>query len=513
MLSGRNQSDFVKQLKCIGYHRQKGRVLKENIISYLQLDYSFIRKESGTPVVLSDGRHEISGGRFYDTAAFFAKELYDRGIWNQPIVIRAEHRLETLILYLGALLSGNYYVPLPEDIPEEKGQKILERLHAQYVYTYADIRCPHKTPAPELLEELKAARRRLPDSAALYVIFTSGSTGEPKGIVKSHRSMIAFLESYGRAFSFSDRDVLANQTPFCFDASAKDFYLMLQYRMDFHIVDGAMFFRPMEIVRLLNERRVTLIQWVPSALSMLSQLKAFDKEAPRYMRKVFFVGESFPAKQLKYWQQHLPDAEFINLYGASEMAGVCCYFAVPDSWRGESIPLGQALPGQRVYLVDEDKVITEAGIIGELCVESAALADGYLEMCGNEDRFVTYLSKEVQGGRYYRTGDLAKYDAAGNLCFVSRRDYQIKHMGHRIELGEIEHAAEKTDGVDKACAVFKKGKICMYYQGEADRQQLQAALKKRLQSYMMPNKITALNPLPLNRNGKVDRMALQQIVQ
>lgn len=289
--------------------------MKKNIISFLQLEYSFVRNVSdASSMVLSDSSHEISAEKFYYTAVSFAEKLYNKGIWNQPIVIRAEHRLETLILYLAVLLSGNYYVPLPEDLPEEKVQKILGQLHTRYVYTCEDIRYTDKSPAQDLLEGLEEVRKGLPEDAILYVIFTSGSTGEPKGIVKSHRSMIAFLESYQKVFAFSEKDVLANQTPFCFDASAKDFYLMLQHRMDFHIIDGAMFFRPLEILHLLNERKVTVIQWVPSALSMLSQLKTFDKEVPLYLRKVFFVGESFPAKQLKYWQNYLPDTEFVNLY-------------------------------------------------------------------------------------------------------------------------------------------------------------------------------------------------------
>jgi amino acid adenylation domain-containing protein len=487
-------------------------VLTQNIISYLRIEQEFIRGgDARTPFILSDSWNEITGEQFFNSAVFFAAQLQEQGIWNQPIVVKAEHRLETLILYLGVLMSGNYYVPLAEDLSESKSEEILRLLHAESVYTCENVEYRNESPQKGTLLKLQKSREKLPDNATLYVIFTSGSTGRPKGIIKSHKSMIAFLESYSRAFLFKEGDVLANQTPFCFDASAKDFYLMLQYRMDFHIIDRTMFFKPMEIVHLLNERKVTMIQWVPSALSILSQLRAFDKEKPLTLQKVFFVGESFPAKHLKYWQEQLPDTEFINLYGASEMSGVCCHFIVPASWSDDIIPLGKALPGQKVYLLEDDKLVKEAEIVGELCVESDTLADGYLDASDSGDKFTSFLTPEIHGGRYYRTGDLMQYDKKGNLKFVSRKDYQVKHMGHRIELGAIENAAEQVEGVDNSGVIYRKGMICLYYQGSMEKQKLQAALKKLLQSYMLPKKIFKLDVLPLNRNGKVDHLALQKM--
>ena len=136
--------------------------MKQNIITYLNLEQNFSRSETAVPVTLSDRRHELSGERFYAAAVSFAERLSGQGIWNSPVVIRAEHRLETLVLFLGALLSGNYYVPLPEDLPEEKVKIILGQLHTKQVYTCEEVRYTAGSPAHDLLEELRETLPRLP---------------------------------------------------------------------------------------------------------------------------------------------------------------------------------------------------------------------------------------------------------------------------------------------------------------------------------------------------------------
>lgn len=503
-----------------------------NIISYLGIEEGLQRKDPARSMILSDQYQEIEGQQFYEAALAFGDKLHTEGLWNQPVMIRAEHRLETLAMFLGTLLSGNYYVPVPDDCPGEMQHKIAGCLYTEQIYTAEEINFSQRAAVSEEKKAaLKVCREKLPKNAALYIIFTSGSTGEPKGIVKSHECMISFLKSYTQEFSFSEDDVMANQTPFCFDASAKDFYLMLLDRMDFHILDHSMFFRPLEIVHLLEQRKVTLLQWVPSALSMFSRLKAFEKETPSYLNKIFFVGETLPVKELSYWQTHFPKAQFVNLYGASETAGVCCCFKMSAQWQGKEIPIGRALCGQKVFLAKEEKVVTEADEVGEIVIEGDILAEGYLQQekqdmpsepmkagasteasrgTGNS-RFVTQQTEEGQCVKRYYTGDLAKYDAEGNLCFVSRSDFQIKHMGHRIELGEIESMAEQTAGVERAGAVYKKGKIYLFYQGQAEKAVLQKSLKENLQSYKLPQKIIPMVRLPVNRNGKLDRMALRDM--
>ncbi len=174
-----------------------------------------------------------------------------------------------------------------------------------------------------------------------------------------------------------------------------------------------------------------------------------------------------------------------------------------------NVPIGYPLSNSRLYLVDDGKVIRETETVGEIYVASDALAAGYLNDAEKTAAvFTGPPSPELPEGTYYRSGDLAKYGPDEELVFVSRRDYQIKHMGHRIELGEIEAITLDVAGVEKCCCVYQNSKIILFYTGDIDKADLSRQLRERLLSYMVPNKLVPMETLPLNANGKIDRTRL-----
>ena len=297
--------------------------------------------------------------------------------------------------------------------------------------------------------------------APLFAVYTSGTTGVPKGIIKSHAAEISFLEAYCRAFDFSEEDVIGNQTPFFFDASSKDLYLMLKTGATVDIVPQDLFMSPVELVSYLNEHKITFISWVPTALVIISRLNTFSVIKPATLKKVFFVGEVMPLIHLKKWREALPDVMFVNLYGFSEIAGIaCCHVITGAPQESGSLPIGKPLDNCRVYLVSDGRTITENGVTGEIYLASDALATEYIHAPELTARaFVDYAGEDGTAVRCFRTGDLAQYDQDGKLVFVSRNDYQIKHMGCRIELGEIETAAERIPDVQRACCVYHKKKL------------------------------------------------------
>ena len=242
---------------------------------------------------------------------------------------------------------------------------------------------------------------------------------------------------------------------------------------------------------------------------MISSLGALKKETPKYLRTIAFGSEVFPVKQFNRWREACPDARFINLYGPTEATGMSCFYEVDrDFEEGEAIPIGRPFENTRILLLDdEDKLADE----GEICIAGTPVTLGYFNAPDKTaEAFVQNPLNRNYPETIYRTGDIARRNENGELVFVSRKDYQIKHMGHRIELGEIEANVATDDLISLCCAVYvrEKDRIQLYYTGERDEKELGESLKEHLPRYMLPGRIVKLDTMPLTPNGKIDRKLL-----
>ncbi len=443
---------------------------------------------------------------------------------NEPVGVIADRSAATLVRFMGVLFAGCCYVPLDPEAPdtkllpvlEETGMQVIlggeeqrgliERLHFQGTYISA------------LPEDGESAS--IPDTAPedpLCLIYTSGSTGRPKGILKSHACVINFIDAYTETFDF-EGDVIGNQTPFYFDASAKDIYLMLKGGCTLEVLPTRLFSLPKKLVEYMNERKVSFISWVPSALSIIVQMNTFKSILPEYLKKVFFVGEVMPMKYLNKWRAALPDLLYVNLYGQSEIAGICCFCQVSGNYGDDDVlPIGKPLKNSRILLIKDGKEITTPGETGEIVIRSGAVATEYYH--DPEKTAVSFLpAEDGQTERGFKTGDLARYDADGSLVFASRADSQIKHMGHRIELGEIEAVALTIPEIRRCCCVYeqKKSKIILFAELFDDaaltEKEIRILLRDKLVNYMQPKQVILLDTIPQNANGKIDRPAVMRLL-
>lgn len=498
----------------------------EHIADYI--DFSSMTDDSR--LLLRDQYGELTAKKFREQVWQIAWWLHTHDLFDQPVGVLAEHQIDTICLYMGVLASGNYYVPIQPDMKVARLKKICRQADVHVILSGqetvseswdqlehvsviglqaicdAGYRCD-----PECEKRLAECRRQLPEHAPMYVIFTSGSTGEPKGIIKTHRALIVFLRAYMERFGFDESDRLASQTPFYFDASAKDIFLALKLRCELHILDARLFVAPLRLAEYLEQNQITVLQWVPSALCMLSRFRVFDEVALHTLKKVLFVGEPMPLDQLDIWRTALPHTEFHNLYGASEMAGICMSWQVSGMLRGRNaLPIGYPLPCCDVFLVADGQLVTQEHVVGEIYVRGETLASGYLsDAVRSAEVFADSPCGELPAGIYYRSGDLAKYDEDGALVFVARCDDQIKHMGHRIELGEISGALAAETDVVEVCCIYEKQKIVLFYEGSLSAAQVRRSLKEKLSDYMLPNKVIRLDVFPHNANGKIDRQKLR----
>ena len=172
--------------------------------------------------------------------------------------------------------------------------------------------------------------------------------------------------------------------------------------------------------------------------------------------------------------------------------------------------MGKAMPNCEITLRDNEKIIKDSNTIGEIFISSPALALGYYH---DEER-TSKVFFEENGKRVFESGDLARYDEDGNLCFISRKDFQIKHMGRRIELGEIEAECDKLSEINRCCCLYdeKREMITLFCEinGNLTSQEIRSLLKNRLADYMIPSKVKIYEKLPLNANGKINRQELKK---
>lgn len=446
---------------------------------------------------------------------------------KSPIPVFMGKGVDTICVFFGAVYAGCFYSLLDTKLPRMRLYDILKKLETDLLVTshaYDEdlaafgfegkilyVEDLMTTPCDTKL--LARIRKQSCDIDPLYCNFTSGSTGVPKGVLVGHRSVIDFIDIFTELFGIKDTDVIGNQAPFDFDVSVKDIYSTIAVGATMQIIPTRFFSIPTELLDFLCDRHVTVLIWAVSAMCIISQLHGFDYKIPHQVKKVMFSGEVMPVRHLTEWQNALPGALFVNLYGPTEITCNCTYYVIDRKFeRGESIPSGVPFPNESVFLLDEeDRLVTEPGKTGEICVSGTALALGYYNAPEETARaFVQNPLNRKYIEPIYRTGDLAYYNEEGLFCFASRKDFQIKHMGHRIELSEIDRALDAVDEVERAMCTFEKNKIIAYYVGRIDKKDLAARLAERLPKYMIPNRFVQMSSLPLTKNGKIDRKALME---
>ena len=501
-----------------------------NVLDYLEN----AAKSYPNRVALADENGQIT----YEDLKVYARKvglfLMEKGFChtNKPIGVMAARDKYTLVLYMGILYSGNFYVPIDPEMKQEKKDKIIEQSGMELVLSVEDVEQALEAMACNVQDENSSVDHEMAldypyeqnaEEIPLYMVYTSGSTGVPKGVLKTHGAMVDYVEAFSDTYPYGEHEVLGNQTPFFFDASAKDIYLMLKNAATMEIIPTSLFSFPVRLVEFLNEKKVTIISWVPSALALLTQLNAFADIKPETLKKVFFVGEVFPMKQLNKWRKELPDLTYVNLYGSSEIAGICLYYEVKKEDVFEDtqvLPMGKPLSNCKIVLINQEngKPIADKNVSGEIYLSSKALAKEYF---GDEEKTKdSFVVVDLDGSgerRYFKTGDVAFYNENDDLVFTSRKDFQIKHMGHRIELGEIEVTASALDCIVKCGCIYdnEKRRIVLYCEcaegSEVTAPQIKAALTEKLSTYMVPNRVVIIDKVPLNANGKIDRVELKRI--
>ncbi len=448
-----------------------------------------------------------------------------------PVVVYLEKGKEVLASFMGVAFAGCFYSPIDIDMPSNRVEKILGTLMPKIVITDNTHREKFKEynyncdfiiyddvlPKDDDEDIVLPITENIIDTDLLYVLFTSGSTGIPKGVSICHRSVIDYIDWVTEEFNITQEDSFGNQAPFYFDNSILDIYSTIKTGATLYIIPRKLFFQPVPLLEYIRDNKINTIFWVPSALMVVSKLKAFrNVDLKDTLKRVLFCGEVMPNKQLNIWRKFLPDVTYSNLYGPTEITDACTFYTVDREFSDdEPLPIGKPMRNTDILVLNDRDELVKGDEVGELCVRGSSLAMGYYNNPEKtQSAFVQNPLNMAVPEVIYRTGDLVKYNEYGEIIYLSRKDFQIKHLGHRIELGEIETAASSIEEITLCCCLYdeKRQKIVLFMDADLDKEYVKEKLMHLIPEYMIPGKYAYVENMPINANGKIDRVKLKEML-
>ncbi|HET7230631.1 MAG TPA: amino acid adenylation domain-containing protein [Longimicrobium sp.] len=499
-----------------------------------------------------------------------ARLLRARGVGTEtPVVLLMERALETIVAWVAVLKAGGFVVPVDPAYPAERVAFMLQDSGARIVLTQE--RWMDRVPAgadgvaldaPGTLAGFSPAPVETaiePESLA-YVVYTSGSTGRPKAASMTHANLAAYIGAVGMSDEMTAADRVLHRSPASFDAAVHEIWIALALGGTLVVAPPGAHADPAALAREAAERRVTVIEVVPSILAAMLDAPEFARCAD--LRLLRCGGEALPAPVAARAMELLPRARFVNAYGPSETTVVACTQTLAP---GDPITIGAPLPGARTYVLDTRGTPSPLGVPGELHIGGAVVGRGYRGRPAlTAERFIPDPFAATPGARMYRTGDRVRWiegaearecrSALGDgeasvesghparmpsresakagfgpllprihspvrptLEFLGRVDFQLKLRGQRIEPGEVESVLVSEPSVKAAVVAARPGPggdphlvawVVPAEGGEVSVEALRAAMARRLPRHMVPSAIVPVEALPLGPGGKVDRAAL-----
>ena len=481
-------------------------------------------------VAFDDGLRAVSFLQFQSEAKHIATAIAKEGLFKSSVAVYLDKHIECLSSMIGVTYSGNYYTVLDIKSPQTRLEKIIAALHPSMIITdgkhqqevalfagdakillWEDTRC---ISTDDVL--LQRVSERILTSDIMFVLFTSGSTGMPKGVVMPHKAVIPYVEWGSSAFPIDEKTVFCSQAPFYYVASCFELFQTLKSGATLHFIPQQLFLFPVDLLEYLNQKKATFLVFVPSVICMIANLGSLEEVRLDSLQYLMFGGEAMPAKQLNMWRRAYPWVKLVNVYGMTEMMDDCVYYRVERELDdSEPVPIGFPCEHADVFLIDEDGKPTTPGEVGELYGRGPSIAYGYYN---DPDKTARAFVQNPLQANYpeivYRTGDICRINEFGEIIYICRKDFQIKHMGNRIELGEIETACSALEEIERSCCLYnaEKAQIVLFYEGSLEPSALRAQLKNALPEYMRPHIYRKMEEMPLNHNGKINRTALKELL-
>lgn len=436
-----------------------------------------------------------------------AAHIHQHHPGNAPVAIPGGKNFAVFARICGALIASRAYMPMNSKFPEARNTKMLERSCAVVIdIKEADL---FREPSADAI----TIYAREDDTA--YLLFTSGTTGTPKGVPVSNRNVCCYLDHVLSEWEFKESDRFSQTFDLTFDLSVHDMFVCW--------LSGACLCIPpddasLNLAGYIREQQISIWFSVPSAAVLMDRMRLLKKDAFDGIRMSFFCGEPLNADMADKWQSATGGNDVVNLYGPTEATiAISAYEwseAKKKSLNGV-VCLGKVFMEQEHIVIDPENpehICDE----GELCLGGSQVITGYLDdPVLTRDYFIQL--KSIPDKTWYRTGDLVKKDAEGDLFYLGRKDAEVKISGYRVNLMEVDAVIRAAAGKAMVASVLheKRSPSIVSYVSRSeglDENDLLQACRAELPWYMIPERIIFVEDMPLNINGKIDRNKLKQML-
>ena len=487
-------------------------------------------------IAIKEGNKSITYKQLDDESNKIANFLKEKGLQKGEFVsIYLNRSMETVISILGIMKAGGVYVPLDPTHPVDRNKYIINDTKSKNVITNNSLLDNLKglvSPDTNILltENLKNLATidtqfiddDIDDLA--YVIYTSGTTGNPKGALIRQRGVINLMDYLLKDWGITNEDVIMQFATYSFDASVIDTFASLLSGATLYLIDDLERMSEEGFISVIQREGISIIPVIPTVFfnRIVNYANEHKLDTFKNVKIVGAGGELLTGDLARKFKSNIgKDIRFFNLYGPTETTVMVTCYEVPNNLPETvfSVPIGNDLPGTKLYVVNEKGTICATDEVGELWIASEGISLGYLN--NKEKTDLAFIKNpfddNMYGGMLYKSGDLVKRLADGNIEFVSRKGTQVKIRGHRIEIAEIETRMNEIPEVNDAVVVVevidgeKTLKGFFTSDVELPFHHIVWNLKETLPSYMIPTKLKQIEDIPFAPTGKADRKKLEQL--